>query len=111
MAALSVVALLMSLLVGMLIVSMARVHYYLPPPAEGADPVLQQDWNTYTLLWSLGPLVGALLAVAGLVIGIRGAIRGEDVPARGLWLALAALLMNLVAVLGAFVIDIPTGTY
>lgn len=113
--ALCTIAALFALLTGLVIVAMARVSYYLPPPSEGADPVLQQGWNEITLVWVLGALAGLGLAVAGIVIGVRGLVRGPDdparaVPARVLALPMIGMLLTLLAAVGALVL-VPGGVY
>lgn len=103
------IGLLAAVLVGLLIVSMARVSYYLPPPTEGTDPVLEQAWNLYTLVWALGPLAAAVLTGVGLGVGLRGLARGSDVPGRLIVVPFIGMLLTMLGAAGAF--GIPAGVY
>lgn len=103
------IGLLTAVLVGLLIVAMARVSYYLPPPTEGADPVLEQAWNMNTLVWVLGPLGAAVLTGVGLGVGLRGLACGSDVPGRLIVVPFIGMLLTLLGAAGAFVL--PSGMY
>ena len=85
----------------------AVITYQLPPGPGTPDPNIHQDLNVPTLV-GLAPIVpGALLALCGIALGIRG-MRRRDGRWRILLVPVAAVLLGALGPILALMVDTPT---
>lgn len=102
---LGVLAIVWAVVTGNLVVDAAHITYFLPPPAEGEDPI-RRVYVYRTVFWVLLVSVGAgVLGLIGVVVGIWGLFR--RVP---MWIPVVPVAALLLATAAPFLAHAVAGT-